>query len=168
MQHPGHFLKNNEGAMMIIMAVLLLALMTVISITTLKTANIELKIATNAYLHQRNFYYAEGAALEALEHLEALGEISDGSIEWLMTRPGLTNFDDLILSYWNAEKQPGDAIPKKASLGAGFSELIAVHHGAVPGNSLDMSKPTKHVFSIYGRSANQGLVVIRLGYSTTY
>jgi hypothetical protein len=168
MQHPGHFLKNNEGAMMIVMAVMLLALMTVISITALKTANTEVKIASNEYLHQRNFYYAEGAALEAFDHLEALGEISNGSIEWLMARPGLINFDDHILIYWNAEKQAGDAIPKKASLGAGFSELIAVHHGALAGNSLDMSKPTKHVFSIYGKSANQGLVIIRLGYSKIY
>jgi hypothetical protein len=168
MQHPGTFLKNDEGAMMIVMAVMLLALMTVISITALKTANTELRIAANEYLHQQNFYYAEGAAIEALDQLEALGEISDGSIAWMMTRPGLTNFDKHIFSYWNAEKQPGDAIPNKASLGAGFPESIAVHHGALPGSSLDMSNPTRHVFSIYGRSANQGLVMIRLGYAKAY
>jgi hypothetical protein len=168
MQNPATLLKNEAGAMMMVMAVMLLALMTVISISALKTANTELKIAANEYLHQQNFYFAEAAVLETLDQLEVLGEISDAAIEWMMARGGLINFDDQIFDYWNAEKEPGDAIPHKASLGAGFSESIAVHHGALPGSSLDMSKPTKHLFSIYGRSAKQGLVMIRLGYVKAY
>jgi hypothetical protein len=168
MKNPGAFFKNDDGAMMIILSVMVLALLTIISISALKTANTEVKIAANEYMHQHNFYHAEAAAIEAVDQLEALEEISEGSINWMMTRTGITNFDDQVFSFWKAEKEPGDAIPNGASLGRGHAEWMAVHHGALSGSSLDMSKPTKHVFSIYGKSSNKGLVMIRLGYTKAY
>ena len=168
MKNPGAFLKNDDGAMMIILSVMVLALLTIISISALKTANTEVKIASNEYMHQQNFYYAEAAAIEAVDQLEALKEIAEGSINWMMTRTGATNFDDQIFDFWKAEKEPGDAIPNRASLGHGQAEWIVVHHGALSGSSLDMSKPTKHVFSIYGKSSNKAWVMIRLGYTKAY
>jgi hypothetical protein len=45
---------------------------------------------------------------------------------------------------------------------------MAVHLGVLPGNSLAMSKPTKHSFSIYSRCEKDGMVMLTVGYNNAY
>ena len=84
-------LKNEKGALMILVSVMLLALLTIISIAASKTANIELKIAGNEYLYQRCFYNAEGAIMETVDFLiqqQAPREISLNG--WVLMKMLLT------------------------------------------------------------------------------
>ena len=49
-------LKNENGAMMMLVTVMFLVLLTVISIAASRTATIETKIAANEYAYQSCFY----------------------------------------------------------------------------------------------------------------
>ena len=53
-------LKNEKGALMILVSVMLLALLTIISIAASKTANIELKIAGNVIFINAAFTMPKG------------------------------------------------------------------------------------------------------------
>ena len=57
-------MNNEQGAQMIIVSVMLLALLTIISVGASKTANTEISIAANENAYQRCFYNAEGAVVE--------------------------------------------------------------------------------------------------------
>jgi len=63
-------LKNEQGYFLIISTLMLLALLTIISIAASKTARTEVQIAGNDATYQRNFYLAEGAAMEAVDRLK--------------------------------------------------------------------------------------------------
>jgi hypothetical protein len=77
--------------------------------------------------------------------------------------------DTDLFGYWTDEdREDGDANPASASVCADFTRLMAVHHGMLPGSSLDMSKPTKHIYSIYGQSRNRGTVMIKVGYAKAF
>lgn len=169
MRNPGTYINKDDGAMMILMSMMLLALLTIISIAASKTALTEIKIAGNEYFYQHNFYCAEGAAIETVDKLEALESVNVDEIGWLMNESEKVNKDTDLYAYWsNDNRGKGEAIPGEASVCAENSELMAVHHGVLAGSSLDMSKPTKHIYSIYGQSHDRGLVLIKIGYTKAF
>ena len=169
MSKPIAWIKNDDGAVMIIISLMLLALLTIISIAASKTANVEIRIAGNEYLYQNNFYCAEGAAIETVDRMEALESIDGDAIDWLMNESGKVAGDTDLFGYWTGEdREDGDANPASASVCADFTQLMAVHHGVLPGSSLDMSKPTKHIYSIYGQSRDRGTVMIKIGYAKAF
>jgi hypothetical protein len=169
MSNPLTCIKNDQGATMIILTLMLLALLTIISIAASKTANVEIRIAGNEYLYQNNFYCAEGAAIETVDRMEALESVYDDEIDWLMNESDKVASDTDLFGYWTDEdREDGDANPASASVCADFTQLMAVHHGVLSGSSLDMSKPTKHIYSIYGQSRDRGTVMIKVGYAKAF
>ena len=155
--------------MMILMSMMLLALLTIISFAASKTALTEIKIAGNEYLYQHNFYCAEGAAIETVDKLEALESVDADAISWLMNESKKVDQDADLYAYWTAmSRDEGEASPMNAAVCAAHTELMAVHHGVLAGSSLDMSKPTKHIYSIYGQSRDKGLVLIKIGYTKAF
>lgn len=163
------FIKNGDGSMMIIVSLLLLVLLTIISIAASKTANTELKIAGNEYLYQNNFYCAEGAAIETVDRLEALESVDVDDIDWLMNKSQKVDRDSDLFGYWTDEdREDGDANPESASICTEYTQLMAVHLGVLLGSSLDMTKPTKHIYSVYGQSNHRGKVLIKVGYAKAF
>ena len=158
-------IKNEDGAIMILMSLLILILLTIISFSASRTANMEIKIAKNEYLYQNNFYCAEGAVIETLDLLESLESVSVETVDWLMNASDDVAKDTQLRGYWTAtEREDGDASPEAASVCGQHTELMTVYHGVIAGASLDMSKPTKHTYSIYGHSHDRGSVMIKVGY----
>lgn len=154
---------------MIIMSMLLLALLTIISIAASKTANTEVRIAGNEYLYHNNFYCAEGAVIETIDMMEALPSVDVDVIDWLMNETDKVAKDSKLYGYWTDEdREDDDASPEGAALCAENTELMTVHHGVIAGSSLDMSKPTKHAYSIYGHSHDRGSVMIKAGYAKAF
>jgi len=173
MHFPTAQLKNHNGAVMILFSMMILMLLTIISYSASKTANTEVKIARNEYLYHHNFYCAEGATLESIDQMESLRRIDAANFGWVMneSQAADNNVDEDadLFGYWeDDQKTTGAAVPQAAAVCSDHTEFMAIHRGALAGSSLDMSKPTKHAFNVYGRSNNRGLVMIKVGYMKEY
>ena len=76
-------LKNEQGTVMILISIMLLALLTIISVGASKTANTEISIAANEYVYQRCFYHAEGAIMEGVDLLENSTNALENPPPWM-------------------------------------------------------------------------------------
>ena len=162
-------LKNENGALMILITVMLLVLLTVISIAASRTATVETKIAANEFAYQRCFYNAEGAIMEVVDLLEGSPNTLETPPPWMSLDEEDIN-DSTVFTFWqNSGNEDGDGVVPQASvIDPHHTEYIGVHHGIPSGSSLDMSKPAKHIFSIYGRSKSKSLVMLKIGYAKIY
>ena len=160
-------LKNENGALMILITVMLLVLLTVISIAASRTATVETKIAANEFAYQRCFYNAEGAIMEAVDLLDT--EVNPMGIlpEWMGDDAEILN-EGTVFSYWEEDAGTGAIDPGGSPVDLEDSGYMAVHQGVLPGSSLAMSKPSKHTFSIYGRCKKDGMVMLSVGYTNAY
>jgi len=168
MNVPAPNLKNNNGAIMILFSMMLLMLVTIISIAASKTARTEVRIAGNEYRYHHNFYCAEGAVVEAIDKMEALAAIDAADHDWMMNESTEVDSDEGFIEYWADDPDTEDAVPQAAMLCNDHTEFIVIHRGVLAGSSLDMSKPTKHAFAVYGKSNNRGRVMIKVGYRKEY
>ena len=172
MHYPTTNLNNHNGAIMILLSMMILMLLTIISWAASKTANTEVKIARNEYLYHHNFYCAEGAIVESIDRMESLASINASDLDWMMNEGQAVDNDvradaDLF-GYWRDDQKTAEAAVPQAAAVCANAEFMAIHRGALAGSSLDMSKPTKHAFAVYGRSNSRGLVMIKVGYMKEY
>jgi hypothetical protein len=156
-------LKNEQGYFLVMSTIMLLALLTIISIAATNTANTEVQIAGNDAVYQRNLYLAEGAAMEAIDHLQ--NDSNPRELEFVV--PGLKAIDDLTyMDHW--DKDPGGKKGISALDAAGDTRFVAGYEGAPAGYSLGMGKPKVHEFAIYGRTEKQGATTIKIGYRRAF
>jgi len=157
-------LKNEQGYFLIISTLMMLGLLTVISIAALNTANTEVQIAGNDAVYQRNFYLAEGAAMEAVDLLQNATNPRDRD-EVPFVDPGLKTIDDdNFTNDWEANSQP-----VTTSLdSSGKTRFRAGYEGTAAGFSLGMGTPKVHEFAIYGRTEKQGVTTIKIGYRRAF
>ncbi len=160
-------LKNDRGALMIIVSIMLLALLTIISVAASQTANTEIRIAANEYAYQSCFYNAEGAILEVVDLLESGAAPLENTPPWMSLDDGTIN-DNTVFTTWDDSEKMQDLVPQASRIDPQNTTYIGVHHGILSGSSLDMSKSAKHTFSIYGRSKSNGLVILKIGYANVY
>ena len=160
-------LKNENGALMILITVMLLVLLTVISIAASRTANVEIKIAANEFAYQRCFYNAEGAIMQAVDLLDITVNPKVSLPSWMGSDSAEIN-DATVFSYWAEDAGTLGVVPENSAVDAADSGFLAVHLGVLPGSSLAMSKPSKHSFSIYGRCEKDGMVMLSVGYADAY
>ena len=160
-------LSNEQGALMIITSVMLLVMLTIISVAASKTANTEISIAANEYVYQRSFYSAEGAILEVVDLLESSSTPLEKPPPWLSMDENLVN-DDTVFTFWGDREKMHGVAPQASVIDQQNTDYVVVHHGVLSGSSLDMSKPAKHTFSIYGRSKSNGFVMLKIGYAKVY
>jgi Tfp pilus assembly protein PilX len=161
-------LRNENGYLAIIGALVILALLTVISLSASRVANSEIIMAKNEAVYRRNFYLAEGAALEAADHLTQFGNLNESSPEWMeMTIGQLTVAS--AKDYWdNSAAKDDRVIPEPSAVDESHTLFIVGHDGTARGYSLSMDKPTVHSLAIYGRCAWNGVSVIKMGYLAAY
>jgi len=132
--------EKRKRYLAIIGALVILTLISVISISASRVANTEVSLARNEVVYQRNFYLAEGAALEAADHLTQYGNLREiPSVDG----DGYGDLDiDNVKYYW--DNTVASAIPSFPSLPRWIraipSSLSA--RGTAKGFSLDMDKPT--------------------------
>jgi len=167
MMRTGSILKNEQGTLMILMSVILLSLLTIISIAASQTANTEISIAANEYVYQRCFYNAEGAVLEGVDLLEGGLNALENPPPWMSLEDDIIN-DSTVFRFWEDSEKMNGVIPRASVIDPTSTAYLSVHHGIPSGSSLDMSKPAKHIFSIYGRSKSKGLVMLKIGFATVY
>ncbi len=62
-------IKNEQGSVLV-MAIMVLALLTIVAFTATRTSNIEVQISGNELLHQKYFFTAEAGIARAIKQLE--------------------------------------------------------------------------------------------------
>ena len=70
-------LRNEDGYFLILATLMILTLLTILGIAASRTANTEIAVASNEIVYQRNFYRAEGAAIEAIDRLVNAIDLKD-------------------------------------------------------------------------------------------
>jgi len=161
-------LKNESGSLAIIGALVILILISVISISASRVANTEIFLARNEVVYQRNFYLAEGAALEAADHLTQYGNLRENTQAWMEMVTGDLDTDN-VKYYWDNTVVSGDTvIPEPSEVDQSHTLFIIGHEGTAKGFSLDMDKPTVHAIAIYGRCEWDGVSIIKMGYQAAY
>jgi len=76
---------NNERGSIIVIAVLILALLSIIGVSALKTSITEQQISTNHLIYQMNFYAAESGAPHGILWLNTFNLENDGEKDWFMS-----------------------------------------------------------------------------------
>ena len=152
---------------MILMSVILLAMLTIISMAASKTATTEISIAANEYVYQRCFYDAEGAITEVVDLLEGSTIALANPPPWMSLEGEVIN-DSTVFTVWENRIKMNGVVPRASVIDPKSTAYLVVHNGVPSGSSLNLSKPAKHVFSIYGRSKSKGLVMLKIGYAKVY
>jgi len=153
-------LLRNEAGSVIVLTLMVLALLTIVGMAAIRTANTEVGIAGAELIYQRNFYLAEGAAMEAANWLENENNpiTVDNGPSWMeMTIDALNA--NTIDDYWAGSKATQ---PQPCAID-GDASFIATYKDA-DGQSLEASATKLREISIYGRCEKRGLAEVRLGY----
>jgi Tfp pilus assembly protein PilX len=152
--------KSEEGYALLV-TLLVMFLMATIGYISLDTTSTELDIVGNERIYKENFFQAESAAMECVQTLE-------NSVDNAKTIPveadGLSEngVHSLVknATSWSSEAH-------NATLAS--SQWAAYTRGIHSGSSLDVSKSSVHVFSVFGKSDEQnGEVTVKLGYRKAY
>jgi hypothetical protein len=161
-------LKNENGFLVMIGALVILILISVISFSASRVANTEVIMAKNDVLYRRNFYLAEGAALEAADHLAHYGNLRENTRSWMEMATGDLDITS-VKYYWDNTVANGDTvIPEPSEVDPTHTLYVIGHEGTAKGFSLDMDRPTVHSIAIYGRCEWDGVSIIKMGYQAAY
>jgi len=155
-------LMNADGSV-IVFTLMVLTLLTIVGLAAIRTADTEVEIAGTDLLYQRNFYLAEGAAMEAARWLDHNTITAISGPAWMEMTTGALNAGT-INDYWAGN----EAILPQTSVIDADASFIAAYEGPAAGSSLEADKTRLHEISIYGRSQKRGLTEIRLGYRKAF
>ncbi len=154
-------LRNEDGYFLILATLMILVLLTILGIAASRTANTEVAIAGNEIVYQRNFYLAEGAAIEAIDRLQNYDDFKDSPPTWFDAKIGALN-DSTVESYWDVARVANTLDPTGNTRFVAGMEYIAL------GESMDMDKPKAYAITVYGLCKTQGNAFIKVGYRKSF
>jgi Tfp pilus assembly protein PilX len=154
-------LRNEDGYFLILATLMILTLLTILGIAASRTANTEIAVASNEIVYQRNFYLAEGAAIEAIDRLVNAIDLKDNPPPWYDTNIGALN-DSTVESYWGIAGVAGSLDP------TGNTRYVAGMDYIALGSSMDMDKPKAYAIAVYGLCKTGGNAFIKVGYRKTF
>ena len=152
---------NQEGSAILISVVVLLML-SVIGISAIHNTGIELQVAANNKVYQRNLYAADGAVREPGQKITVFKKTDKAQLENLT--PAWLNDHNTDIT----DPTLGDGISDVAQTvdATGNTRFAVTDNGVAPGSSLSMSDSTNlHAFCIYSVSRqNNAESVVEAGY----
>lgn len=163
----GNPILGNESGSVIVYVLLILAMVTVLGISSTNTSDIELKIVVNEKIYQANFYQAEAAVFEAVQELEVLDGITD-YFDLMPTTSKLVWMNDQADAYFedtskwdNDGKDSNDNAAQAAQIaalaGTGNDCRYAVDYkGKQSGSSLKVGELSVNQYTLYGLSQSRG------------
>ena len=160
-------LKNEDGAVVLIAAIMILGLLTIIGVASVSTSGTEVRIAGYESSYQQNFYNAEGATLETVELMESIANPKTAAPAWLEPNIGAVTEDDIFSdAFWQSGN--GSVTPQASST-LNDTQFLALSLGAMGGSSgtsLAMGSSKVYRFTIFGRTAppRRGETIIEIGY----
>jgi Tfp pilus assembly protein PilX len=153
-------LLKNEAGSVIVYTLMVLTVLTLVGLAAIRNADTEIEIAGTELKYQRNFYLAEGAAMEAVNWLENNSMTSTSGPSWMEMTEGALNAGTAN-DYWEG------TMPVECTLDNNAS-FMAAYEGVVGGSSLDVNKTKLHDITIYGRSQKLGVAEVRIGYRKAF
>ena len=159
-------LNSQDGHVAIVAALVILTLLTIICFSAARVANNEVTMARNESVHQRNFYLAEGAAMEAADRLTHTANLKDNVPAWMEKDAGSIDVDTTLRSYLSG-KETVKPLPSAVD-DANRATVVAGVEGVAPGGSLGMHAPTIYILGIYGRCQWDGESIVKIGYRAAY
>ena len=166
-------LKSQDGYMAIVAALVILVLISIIGLSASRVANTEVAMSRNEILYHRNFYMAEGAAIEAVDELENIANLKTAMPIWVETVAGELTMDN-VREFFKAPADRNSLLTssttpfRQAHLDSDHAQYVAGVEGVAPGESLDPDKPKIHNLSVYGRCEWDGVSIVRVGYRAAY
>ncbi len=155
-------IENQDGSAILI-AVVTLLMLTVLGLAAIRNTGMELQIAGNSKIYQRNLYAAEGAGQEAARRIENATdtELEGLTPDWLNSH----TIDITDPAAWTIGVG-GDSQAAEFDNGTNVIRFAATDNGIAPGSSLVATSSTKlHAFTIYGNSIqNSGDATLESGY----
>ena len=176
-----HSVRNENGTVMVI-AVLIMAILTILGLSAIDTSTVEVQITSNEQIYKRNFYKAEAAVIAAAQQLEEAPptQLSNvAAVPWLIN----TEFNATTLQYrksdgswediqdvngaWDDSKPIGKVISTDTDYNA--ARFIVLETTGF----IDLSAPSNlHTYEIYGfydsKGADRGRVAIEIGYKRRF
>ncbi len=145
--------------------ILILALVTLISFTSVDRSNTEVITAGNEVAFKQNIFNAESAVVENVHRINDAGsdQIREtASFPWLNNQADLPDADDMQNTInWTDTNSQAEI--------SGDARFLSVTEGVTEGSSLDLSRPQVRAFSIYGQCRkSSGLSTIRIGYRKAF
>lgn len=165
--------KNQDGYVAIFAALVILVLITVIGFSASRVANTEVGMSRNEIVYHRNFYMAEGAAIEAADELDQIANLKTGMPDWVEPVFGGLTVEN-VREYFkdpsarNPSLTTSEILLQESQLDENRAQYVAGIEGIAPGESLDPDKPKIHNISIYGRCEWEGVSIVRVGYRAAY
>ena len=162
-----NFSSDEEGSA-IVLALLALAALTIIGISSTSTTTVELTVVRNEQIYQVNFYQAESCANEAAYYIESETNTFDlipdySDLSWMNE-----DDDDLDLtdsSNWIATGDDDDNAGTSQVDNIENANYSTIAKGPRDGSSLDIGASRLYEFSVYGKSESyNGTAVVEIGY----
>ena len=156
--------SSGEQGSVMIMAIMILALLTIIGICSSNTSVTESQVVRNMAIHKQNFYRAESAVMQAAQSLENLrntavlkSEDRDSLNQW--GYPWLINDNSLSMSVrnnWDCDGEDDDDTAAVATIDP--NTLFAVKRvNVAKKSSLGMENPDQlYEYAVYGRCTDTG------------
>ncbi len=163
---------NNEEGSTIVLALIILAILTIIGISSSTTSTIELQIVRNERIRQSNFYFAEAAAFEAAQRLNLFDSIADynelmpnsSTFAWINDGTSGTAIDFEDSGLWDSDGALPDNSTQSLMGAAGECSYAAAYMGKQAGSSLKTGELSVNLYTVYGLSQhNNGEVLIDIG-----
>ncbi len=158
-----NLIKNEKGNVLIY-TLLLLVLVTIIGISASRTATLDIQISGNHMNYKKNFYKAEGAALEAIQRMEN-ADLLGSPPTWISNtdQPDTFILQTKDATNWNSAFI-GGAVAADSDLDN--SKFVVLSEGVIhTGESLDMTKTKIYQYKVFGRcEKNNGTSLIEVGY----
>jgi Tfp pilus assembly protein PilX len=152
------FMLCQEQGSVLIVALVVLAVFTLLSVSSTTTTTMQIRISGNENIQKENLYAAEAAAMRCAQDMQDT-DLRTSSPTYLNPITSVTQSQSDICDLNNTE----------------FSELPAttafasVSRGIASGSSLDMTKTRVHEYSVYGWcDRNRNLVMVEVGYRKAF
>ena len=158
--------RLDERGSAIVIAVLVLAAVTVLGISATNISNTDLLMSNSDIIFKDNLYQAEAAAMDGSQAVEnePITNMEAYTPPWL--NPNIINM--LNLALWDSDDQNGDDTAETGPYGD--TTYAVTNNKVAGGSSLDMSSESRlHEFSVYGHTtAAKGNRFVEIGYKRRY
>jgi Tfp pilus assembly protein PilX len=170
---------NNEKGSAIVLALILLAVMSIIGISAATNSTIESKIVRNEKIYQQNSYFAEASVYEAAQRIELSPEpaiqLSPETTEYDWLNDDTVEFSsagawqDFGLASGHINDNCDVSVIDPTQTGSSNQKpsvfFAVVNKGIRPGSSLDIGATRVYEFRVFGKAEWQGgLSIVEIGY----
>ena len=171
-------MKNEKGSA-IVLALIVLAVLSIIGISAATNSSIESKIVRNERIYRQNFYFAEASVHEAAQRIELAPDpaiqLSPETTEYDWLNDDTADFSsagawqDFGLASGHANDNCDVSVIDPTQTGSPNSTpsvfFAVINKGIRPGSSLDIGATRVYEFRVFGKSEWQGgLSIIEIGY----